>query len=564
MGGLSGLKRVLSGLVVALLVGAGPAWASTPFQRGMVSITLDDGWPSQFTGARPALNARGIPATYFLVTEGIRNGWTGYMTVPQLQTLIAEGNEIGAHTMTHRDLTTLSATEVETELRDSRAWLKTTFGLSAVPSFASPYGAYNASVLATIQQYYGSHRTVNGGQNFKDSNIYQLRSYDVNTAITVNDVRGWIDSAAADGSWLILTFHQFVAGTPTQETEINQANFEAILDYLQTKNLQPVTMAQGVAMMDGVTGDTSGNAVVYDDATGDGFADWSWATHSLGDHTVVHSGVTSISAELDGWNSLFLHHNSGFAANQFSALELWVNGGTVGGQGVRVAFYDGSTPQGSVRLDTVLGHPIQAGTWQKVTVPLSSVGLSTGTVRDIYIQDDTGTDQPTVYLDDIRLLKATSTPPPPPTTQGFALYADGLAGGFDDWSWATHTLTQSGIVHAGTSAISAELDSWSSLYFHTGSSVDLSRYTAISLWVHGGTSGGQIARIILGDGSSFLGEIRLDQALGHSIQPGSWQQIVIPFNTLGVNGGSLREIYIQDQSGIDQGTLYIDDLQLVP
>ena len=118
--------------------------------------------------------------------------------------------------MTHRDLTTLSATEVETELRDSQAWLKTQFGLPAVPSFASPYGAYNASVLTTVQKYYGSHRTVNGGQNFKDSNILQLRSHSVNSYITVDTVRGWIDSAAADGSWLILTFHQFVSGTPTQ------------------------------------------------------------------------------------------------------------------------------------------------------------------------------------------------------------------------------------------------------------------------------------------------------------------------------------------------------------
>jgi peptidoglycan/xylan/chitin deacetylase (PgdA/CDA1 family) len=102
-----------------LLLGAGAAGASEPFQRGLVSITLDDGGPSQFTAARPALNARGIPATYFLVTEGVRNGWADYMTVQQVQTLIAEGNELAAHTMTHRDLTTLSATEVETELRDS-------------------------------------------------------------------------------------------------------------------------------------------------------------------------------------------------------------------------------------------------------------------------------------------------------------------------------------------------------------------------------------------------------------------------------------------------------------
>jgi peptidoglycan/xylan/chitin deacetylase (PgdA/CDA1 family) len=404
MSGRKVLNRAVRALVVALLLATEPAWASEPFQRGMVSITLDDGWPSQFTAARPALNARGIPATYFLVTEPLREGWAGYMTVSQVQTLKAEGNEIGAHTLTHRDLTTLSATEAEADLRDSQAWLKTQFGLQAVPSFASPYGAYNASVLTTVQQSYGSHRTVSGGQNFRDSNVMQLRAYDVHSGISVSTVRTWIDTAAADGSWLILTFHRFVSGTPTQSTEFNLGNFEAILDYTRTKNLQPVTIAQGVALMRGAPGDTSGDTIVYDDTLGDGFADWSWATHNLGDRTVVHGGRVSLSAELDGWNGLFLHHASGLDASQYSALELWVNGGTSGGQGVKLAFLEGSRLQGLVRLDSVLGHPLLAGTWQRVVVPLSAVGLSTGTVRDIYLQDDTGADQATVYFDDIRLV----------------------------------------------------------------------------------------------------------------------------------------------------------------
>ncbi|HEX8441340.1 MAG TPA: hypothetical protein VF697_40020, partial [Archangium sp.] len=239
---------------------------------------------------------------------------------------------------------------------------------------------------------------------------------------------------------------------------------------------------------------------------------------------------------------------------------------TSGGQGVRLAFYDGSRLLGSVRLDAVLGHPILAGTWQRVVVPLSAVGLSSGSVRDIYLQDDTGGDQATVYFDDIRLVRSSTPPPPPPppTTPPFSLYAEGLGTGFDDWSWATHDLYSHGVVHTGASAIAAELDGWSALFFHASTGVDLSRYKSLSLWVHGGSSGGQLARVVLGDGSSFLGERRLDQALGHSLQPGTWQQIVIPLSSIGVSAGTLREVYLQDQSGGDQGTLYVDDIQLLP
>ncbi|QRN93190.1 polysaccharide deacetylase family protein [Archangium violaceum] len=565
MNRLHAVKEFVRSLAVLglALVGA-PTLAATPFQEGMVSITLDDGWPSQYTAARPVLNQHGIHVTYFLVTEGIRNGWTGFMTVPQVQTVIAEGNEIGSHTMNHSDLTTLSAAQVQSELSGSQAWLKSQFGLASVPAFSSPYGAYNDSVLATVKQYYGSHRTVNGGQNFRDTNIFQLRSYDVNTSVTLDDVRTWLDKAAADKSWVILTFHQFVSGTPTQSTEINIDQFSQILDYIQVKGLRTVSVSEGVALTEGRTEEPVGDTPVYDDGMGNAFADWSWATHDLDDRTVVHSGLSSLSVQLGGWNSLYFHHTSGLDASLYQSIELWVNGGSSGGQGVRLAFYDGSQYIGSTRLDTVLGHPILAGTWQRVVVPLSSVGLSSGTVRDIYIQDDTGGSQGTLYLDDIRLIRSNAQPPPPPPTQPFALYADALASGFNDWSWAVHNLAQSSIVHAGTSAISVELDQWSALFFHSDSTIDLSRYKSIELWVHGGTSGGQVARLVFNGDSGLLGEIRLDETLGHAIQPGTWQRVSIPFSLLGLSSGSLREIYIQDQSGADQGTLYIDDIRLLP
>ncbi|MFY0576386.1 hypothetical protein ACN28S_20350 [Cystobacter fuscus] len=76
---------------------------------------------------------------------------------------------------------------------------------------------------------------------------------------------------------------------------------------------------------------------------------------------------------------------------------------------------------------------------------MSSIGVaSTGVVRDLYLQDDTGTIQSTVYFDDIRLLRSSTPPPteppptePPPATPAFTLYADSLHTTFKDRSWAT-------------------------------------------------------------------------------------------------------------------------------
>src|SRR5215217_8700916 len=108
------------------------------------------------------------------------------------------------------DLTTLSAPALQSELGDSRDWLVTNLGLTSVPDFVIPYGLYDANVLAAIRQHYGSSRTVNAGRNFRDTIVYELRGNDVARTVPVSTVRGWIDQALAEKSWLILVFHEFV------------------------------------------------------------------------------------------------------------------------------------------------------------------------------------------------------------------------------------------------------------------------------------------------------------------------------------------------------------------
>ncbi|WP_240359022.1 polysaccharide deacetylase family protein [Pyxidicoccus trucidator] len=370
----------------------------------MVTITLDDGWATQYTKARPALNARNMDATYALVTNAISQGWGGYMSLAQVQTLVAEGNDIASHTLTHPDLTTLSAPQLTSELQDSQAWLLSNLNVSAVPSFVVPYGIYNNTVQGSIRQYYASSRTVNAGRNFRDTLVYELRGNDVHRAVTVATVRGWIDQAIAEKSWLILVFHEFVDGTPTRDTQYKTANFASILNYIQTRGARTVTLSEGVAMMEGRTDpDPVAGLPIYADALESGFANWSWATHSLDETGVVHAGSSAISFEADAWSGLMFHH-SGVDLSLYQSLELWVHGGTTGGQSVQLVLHDGTQTLGAVSLDAALGAAIAPGTWQKVTVPFSSLGLTSGTLVDLYFQDASGGDQATVYLDDISLI----------------------------------------------------------------------------------------------------------------------------------------------------------------
>lgn len=153
---------------------------------------------------------------------------------------------------------------------------------------------------------------------------------------------------------------------------------------------------------------------VYGDALASGFVDWSWGTHSLAQGSVVHGGNAAISFEPDGWAGLYLHRDEGIDVASYGAVELWVRGASSGGQKVTVALLSGGAVAGSGALETfVAGGSVPGGSWAKATVPFASLGVTTGFLDGIWLQDASGGNQATLYVDDVRLLDQTTPPPPP-------------------------------------------------------------------------------------------------------------------------------------------------------
>jgi peptidoglycan/xylan/chitin deacetylase (PgdA/CDA1 family) len=632
--------RTLCCALAVCLAGAS-ARAYTPFNAPMVTITLDDGYQSQFDLARPALNQRGLKSTYFLISQPIQQSWSGYLTLAEAKTLAAEGNEIGDHTVTHPHLPQLSVSQIDAELTNSKSWLQTNLGVPNIPNFASPYGEYNDTVISRIQRVFGSHRTQDHGNVFAEDDRYRLRAFYVRDTTTVGDIEAWIDEAIVEGSWVILTFHEFTTGTPTRETQFTASNFAAVLDYLKSRGVQVVTVAQGVSQL-GTTQDLDPKRWVFGDYFGNNIEDWSWATLDFRSTAVPpHDGRTSIAFEPDNWGGLALHFTDGLNPATWPTLELWLNGGTSGGQKVQLSFHNGNTKLGSpIAIDKLLGHPIAANTWQKVTLPLASVGVTSGTVGEIYLEDTTGGNQPTLYVDGVVMRKPGSTPtpdagtpapdagtptpdagtPPPdagtpdagtptpdagtptpdagtptpdagtptpdagtptpdagtPTpdagtstpdagtaTPPFVIYDDALRNGFEDWSWATHNLAATTPVHSGSRSISFEPDNWAGLYFHHAG-VDTSAYHSVDLWVNGGATGGEDLIVAGWDGNTFLGQADIPAVLGHALRPNTWEHVTIPLSAIGLSGRPLRDLYVQDNSGANQPTTWVDDVKLVP
>jgi peptidoglycan/xylan/chitin deacetylase (PgdA/CDA1 family) len=215
-----------------------------PLSRGMLTITLDDGYASQATLAAPLLAAYGYQATAYYITYPL----DAYGLLPYAQAMAAAGHEVGDHTSTHPDLVTLTTPGIDDELRLSQAYLLANVG-APVTSFASPMGSYDATVISVAQRYFTSHRTANPGMNYVGTSVWELGADGVYNTSTSSEVCAQITDAATRRGWRILVFHDFTTeATSSASLLYPVADFEAILRCAQgTPGLDIVTTRQGVA-----------------------------------------------------------------------------------------------------------------------------------------------------------------------------------------------------------------------------------------------------------------------------------------------------------------------------
>ncbi len=220
---------------------------SIDFPYGFVSISFDDGLISMYNTALPILDKAGLKSTDYIISGKIYSGFPGYMTADQVKALYADGQEIGAHTRDHYDLTTLTADQMRYEIAGSKQDLQTLLG-APVTTFAYPFGAYNATTDQIVQEsgFIGA-RTSDGGLDTKQSNRFLLMREGVTIDTTVAQVQAWVDQAIANKQWLILVFHHI--DNDGDQYSATPQTFQQIVDYLKTKNVPVKTVAQGIQLM---------------------------------------------------------------------------------------------------------------------------------------------------------------------------------------------------------------------------------------------------------------------------------------------------------------------------
>jgi len=117
-----------------------------------IPLTLDDGVNSDVVRAYIQFaKDTGARMTFFI--NGIYDAWTDHRAL--LRPLVDSGQiQLGNHTWSHPDLTTLPASEISQELSRNDEFLKKNYGIGAKPYYRPPYAKHNASVDA-VAEYHG-------------------------------------------------------------------------------------------------------------------------------------------------------------------------------------------------------------------------------------------------------------------------------------------------------------------------------------------------------------------------------------------------------------------------
>jgi sugar lactone lactonase YvrE len=147
------------------------------------------------------------------------------------------------------------------------------------------------------------------------------------------------------------------------------------------------------------------NVVVYDDALAVGWSDFSYGvTVDFASNSAPHSGVASVAVTpFNGFGALSLRIAPPLDGGGYSAIRFWVKG-AAGGSSLH--FFTQPTDGGAGSP----GHSFVApSSWTQVVVPLSTLGNPAAIAR-INVQNNTGSGQPTFYIDDMVVVAAGGSP----------------------------------------------------------------------------------------------------------------------------------------------------------
>lgn len=165
---------------VSLADVAGHLASSTPFTKKVFVVTFDDGFQGQYDHAFAILKKYHQKGTFFVITNTLDKA-RDYATWDEVKALDEAGMEIGGHTKSHPDLTSLGNVKLHDEIAGSKELIESHLG-HKINVFAYPYGYYNSRVLAEAQKDgFIAVASVLSGEKNSAADMFTLKRYNMNS-----------------------------------------------------------------------------------------------------------------------------------------------------------------------------------------------------------------------------------------------------------------------------------------------------------------------------------------------------------------------------------------------
>jgi peptidoglycan/xylan/chitin deacetylase (PgdA/CDA1 family) len=439
-----------------------------------VSFTFDDATLGTYTKAAPTLAQYGYSGTSYVTTNCVgkttvpnncpADSGLPYMTWAQLTQLQnSYGWEIGSHTVSHPLLTTVNTTKLRQELANSKTAL-TNRGFK-VNSIATPYGDYNDAVLSEIAKYYTSHRGfADTGYNNWPHNNYLLRVQQVQSGVSIETVKSYIDQAQASNTWLILVFHDIsdVPSSSPDDYQYSTSDLSSIAAYIKSKNIKVTNITNGMLnfaetdnkLTDPINGNAIGNgwstdmpANVKVDTTSKGAFQ-----NPVNSVKVTSSTTTNVHLYSP---TITINANSKYAVKAYSNVQS-KNGGQLG---VYIDEYDASGNWISGQYKQTISE------WHVNEISFAYFASSSKVAKarlQLIVTKSNGT---IVYLDNIKWIETTTGPAPVPDPIFPNLIVNGgFENGFNNWTtdsseniYVTSTNNNNALFMTGASTKSTHL-----------------------------------------------------------------------------------------------------------
>jgi hypothetical protein len=213
--------------------------------HAFITIWLDDAWLSQYLTAYPILKQNGFPGTIAVPTEAVEK--PGYVNWAQLRILQGSNWEITNHGNSHDcSMQNWDRTKIANDLNEATLLLWENQLTSDI--FVTPCGVDSQTLREEAEKSFIGYRTVDPGFNsLNNIDSYRLKVKNIDTDVTVTEIKNWIDEAKVSKSWLILVFHKVGETSSAQEGEkynISKGDFESIINYIKTQNIKVVVPSQ--------------------------------------------------------------------------------------------------------------------------------------------------------------------------------------------------------------------------------------------------------------------------------------------------------------------------------